>query len=49
MLLDGPAAPITSEPVGQTEPRVTRSSVAAFMLDAAEAGTFIRQAPAVSN
>ena len=49
MLLDGPVAPIKSGPVGNTGPRVTRASVAAFMLDAAEAGKFIRQAPAVSN
>ncbi|MFB9994665.1 NAD(P)-dependent oxidoreductase [Deinococcus oregonensis] len=49
MLQGGPAAPIKSGPVGQTGPRVTRASVAAFMLDAAETGKFIRQAPAVSN
>jgi putative NADH-flavin reductase len=49
MLQDGPVAPIKSGPVGHTGPRVTRASVAAFMLDAAEAGKFVRQAPAVSN
>ncbi|WP_019011185.1 NAD(P)-dependent oxidoreductase [Deinococcus aquatilis] len=49
MLQDGPVAPVRSGAVGQTGPRVTRASVAAFMLDAAEAGNFIRQAPAMSN
>ncbi|THF71712.1 NAD-dependent epimerase/dehydratase family protein [Deinococcus sp. Arct2-2] len=49
MLQDGPITPIKSGPVGHTGPRVTRASVAAFMLDAAEASTSIRQAPAVSN
>ncbi|UQN09958.1 NAD(P)-dependent oxidoreductase [Deinococcus sp. QL22] len=49
MLLDGPVTPIKSGPVGHTGPRVTRASVASSMLDAAAAGKFIRQAPAVSN
>ncbi|WP_221090159.1 NAD(P)-dependent oxidoreductase [Deinococcus aquaedulcis] len=48
MLTDGPAGPVRSGPVGRTGPRVPRASVAAFMLDAAEQGTFSRQAPAVS-
>lgn len=49
MLTDGPAAPVKVGPVGSIGPRVTRASVATFMLDAAEKGLNVGDAPAVSN
>lgn len=49
MLTDGAAAPLKVGPVGSIGPRVTRASVATFMLDAAEKGLSVREAPAVSN
>ncbi|MCD0155726.1 NAD(P)-dependent oxidoreductase [Deinococcus sp. 6GRE01] len=49
MLKGGPAGPVVSGPVGRVGTQVTRASVAAFMLAAAEDGTFIREAPAVSQ
>lgn len=48
-LTDGPAAPVIAGRVGDITPFVTRASVAAFMLEAVETGSYLRQAPALSN
>lgn len=48
-LTEGPARPVQAGRVGTIKPFVTRASVAQFMLDQLTEGTFIRQAPAISN
>lgn len=48
-LQDGPAKPVIAGKVGTVRPFITRASVAQFMLDAARDGTFLREAPAISN
>lgn len=49
MLTDGPAAPLLVGRVGEIRPRVTRASVAQFMLAQVGRDQYIRQAPAISN
>lgn len=48
-LQDGPAKPVLAGHVGAVRPFITRASAAQFMLDAALDGTFLREAPAISN
>jgi len=48
-LQDGPAKPVIAGKVGTVRPFITWASVAQFMIDAARDGTFLREAPAISN
>ncbi|CAM3651721.1 NAD(P)H-binding protein [Deinococcus saxicola] len=49
MLTDGPAAPLLVGRVGEIRPRVTRASVAQFMLAQISRDQYVGQAPAISN
>ncbi|MBB5233730.1 NAD(P)-dependent oxidoreductase [Deinococcus budaensis] len=49
MLIDGPAQPVRAGRVGDIGPRVSRASVATFMLEQLDSDRWLRQAPAISH
>lgn len=49
MLIDGPAQSVRAGKVGDIGPRVSRASVATFMLEQLESDRWLRQAPAISH
>lgn len=49
MLIDGPAQPVRAGKVGDIGPRVSRASVATFMLEQLQSDRWLRQAPAISH